>query len=80
MPGAFFKGLDEQFQDFEFTKPKFMLFAPPLKAYLKNVPENMQTALINFHRDTNLKQMFSEPELQNCFLSKRKNPSVKSTG
>jgi hypothetical protein len=74
MPGAFLllrNGLDEQFQDFVFTKPKFMLFVSPWKAYLDKVPENMQTALINFHRDTNQKQMFSASELQNC-LSKEK--------
>jgi hypothetical protein len=48
-------------------EPEFLLFVLPLKADVKNAPENLQMELINLQCDTYLTQKFSETDLQDFY-------------
>jgi 17beta-estradiol 17-dehydrogenase/3beta-hydroxysteroid 3-dehydrogenase/mitotic-spindle organizing protein 1 len=58
------------------------LLVLPLKADIKNAPENLQMELINLQCDTNLTQKFSETDLQDFYscLPKEKFPVLRSFG
>jgi hypothetical protein len=61
-------------------EPEFLLFVLPLKADVKNAPENFQMELINLQCDTNLTQKFSETDLQDfySYLPKEMLPVLRS--